>query len=41
MNRKNISIGVEAGLCVSNELADTEASIEFENGILICVESRD
>ncbi len=41
LNRKNISIGVEAGLCVSNELADTEASIEFENGILICVESRD
>ena len=41
LNSKNISIGVEAGLCVSNELVQEEASIEFESGILICVESKD
>lgn len=38
---KNICIGEEAGLCVSNELAEEEASIRFDSGILICVESRD
>ena len=41
LNRKNISIGVEAGLCVSNEIIGDEASIAFDKGILVCVESRD
>ena len=39
--KKNIHIGAEAGLCISNELAKDEAKIVFEEGILICVESRD
>lgn len=38
---KTICVGVEAGLCVSNEVTEEEASLEFESGILICVESRD
>lgn len=38
---KDISVGVEAGLCVSNEVVGEEASIRFDSGILICVESRD
>lgn len=38
---KDIHIGAEAGLCISNELAEETASIEFSDGILICVESRD
>ncbi len=38
---KNLRMGAEAGLCVSNELAAEEAEIRFRKGILICVESRD
>ena len=38
---KNISIGAEAGLCISNEIVEENASLEFHDGILICVESRD
>lgn len=38
---KNIRQGVEAGLCVSNELAEETARITFQSGILICVESSD
>ncbi len=38
---KDIAVGTEAGLCVSNEVAEAEASIRFDSGILICVESRD
>ena len=38
---KDIRVGGEAGLCVSNEVAEAEASIRFDSGILICVESRD
>lgn len=38
---KSIHIGAEAGLCISNEIADEKAVITFEDGILICVESRD
>ncbi len=41
LTNKDLSIGVEAGLCVSNELAQEEASIRFDSGILICVESKD
>ncbi len=38
---KDISIGAEAGLCVSNELAEEEGSVSFDSGILVCIESRD
>lgn len=38
---KNLSIGVEAGLCVSNEVKEKEAVLRFESGILVCVESKD
>ena len=38
---KNISIGREAGLCVSNEIVEETAKIRFDEGILICVESKD
>lgn len=39
--KKSIEIGREAGLCISNELAEERASIRFDSGILICVESSD
>jgi len=39
--KKDISIGAQAGLCVSNELVEETARIQFDSGILICVESRD
>ncbi len=38
---KNITIGREAGLCVSNEIVEETAAIRFDKGILICVESKD
>lgn len=38
---RDISIGREAGLCVSNEIAGETAEIRFDAGILICVESKD
>lgn len=38
---KDIEIGVEAGLCVSNEVAEEQARIRFREGTLICIESRD
>lgn len=41
LNEKNIQKGEEVGLCISNELAEKEATIELAEGILICVESRD
>ena len=41
LNRKDIRKGEEAGLCISNELAGDTATIEFEDGVLICVESGD
>jgi len=41
LNHKTISMGAEAGLCVSNEIAEEEAEITLEQGILICVESKD
>lgn len=41
LHKKDIHIGAEAGLCVSNEIVGEEAVIEFEDGILICVESKD
>lgn len=41
LNQKDIEIGKEAGLCISNELAEDVGSIEFSEGVLICVESHD
>ncbi len=41
LTEKEISIGVQAGLCVSNEIAAEEASLQFREGILVCVESKD
>ena len=41
LHGKDISIGAEAGLCVSNEIIEETARIDFQDGILICVESRD
>ncbi len=41
LHEKDIQIGVEAGLCVSNEMAEERAEIRFREGALICIESRD
>lgn len=41
LNRKHISIGAEAGLCISNEVITDRAWITFDSGILICIESKD
>lgn len=41
LNNKDIRRGEEVGLCISNELAGDQAEIQFEDGILICIESRD
>lgn len=41
LNKKTIRRGEEAGLCISNELDKEEAVLEFEDGVLICVESKD
>ena len=38
---KTIRRGQEVGLCISNELAEDRAVLEFREGILICVESSD
>ena len=38
---KTIQRGQEVGLCISNELAEDRAVLEFREGILICVESSD
>ncbi len=37
--KKDISIGTS--LCISNELSGAAGSIEFDSGVLICVESHD
>ena len=37
--QKNIEIGTS--LCISNELENEEARLDFEDGVLICVESHD
>lgn len=41
LNGRDIRRGQETGLCISNELAEDTAVISFEEGILICVESKD
>ncbi len=33
--------GEEAGLCVSNEITKPKAKVKIDDGVLICVESRD
>ena len=38
---KTLSIGIESGRCVSNELAGEKAEASLKSGILICIESRD
>lgn len=37
--KKDIVIG--PSLCISNEIVEEEAALEFSEGVLICVESRD
>ena len=39
--KKNISILENPSLCVSNEVLEEKAVISFDEGILICVESKD
>lgn len=41
LKEKNLRKGEEAGLCVSNELAEEWGEVSFSEGVLICVESRD
>lgn len=41
LNKKDISVFENPSLCVSNELAEDEAVLTFDRGILICVESLD
>lgn len=41
LRKKNISILENPSLCVSNEVTDESARITFDEGILLCVESRD
>ena len=41
LNGKTITIGREAGLCVSNEVVEETGCISFDSGLLICVESGD
>ena len=39
LTKKDIEIGTS--LCISNELTEEEGRIEFDEGVLICVESHD
>ncbi len=39
--KKDISILENPSLCVSNEVEENEAFLSFDEGILICIESRD
>ena len=41
LNKKDISILENPSLCVSNEVMADIAEISFEEGILLCVESKD
>ncbi len=41
LSGRDISIGREAGLCVSNEIVEDTAVIRIDDGILICIESKD
>jgi thiamine pyrophosphokinase len=41
LDHRTIRRGEEVGLCVSNEIVEDEAVIDFTDGVLICVESCD
>ena len=41
LEKKDLTRGHEVGRCISNELAEESARLDFDEGILICVESRD
>ena len=41
LKEKDISIGREAGLCISNELAAENGEITIRSGRVICIESKD
>lgn len=41
LEKKNLYKGTEAGLGVSNELAEESGEISFTDGVLVCVETRD
>lgn len=41
LTERDIRRGEEVGLCISNEVIEDRATLQFEEGILICVESRD
>ena len=41
LNQKDICRGEEAGLCISNEVENEVGILEFEEGVLVCVEARD
>ena len=41
LEKKDISILANPSLCVSNEVEEEQAVISFDEGILICIESRD
>lgn len=37
----HMRLGVECGLCISNEIAEEQAILEFEQGLLLAIESKD
>lgn len=41
LENRDISLGCEVGLCISNELAEKTGEICISDGVLICVESCD
>lgn len=41
LTQKDIRRGEEVGLCISNEVIEDRAELQFEDGVLICVESHD
>lgn len=41
LQERDISLGLEVGLCISNELAGAAGEISFHDGVLVCVESCD
>lgn len=41
LTERDIRRGEEVGLCISNEVIEDRATLQFEEGILICVESHD
>lgn len=41
LDDRTLRRGEEPGLCISNELASDEAVLTLDEGILICIESRD